>query len=354
MQLLSLNSLDLAALENLMASLGYEKYRAAQIFGWLHKEKCLAINDMSNLPKKLREALSDVAEISTLKEISRLTSKVDGSVKILFELSDGARIESVLLKDRDRMTGCISTQVGCKMGCTFCTTATVGFKRNLSAGEIVAQVSALEKISYEMGFCEEPRLTGIVIMGMGEPLDNLNPTLCALTMLMSEIGYGYSHRRITLSTSGIADKLKVLFSLKTPVNLAVSLNASTEEKRQRIMPISKKFPLKNLLDELKKLPIAKRKRITFEYVLFGGFNDSKEDAAELLQLVKGFPVKINLIRYNGGGSDKKLVTPTEKAVLAFQKILMDKGLTVFIRKSFGVDICGACGQLSADYSQKGS
>ena len=335
-----------------MVSLGHEKYRAAQVFSWLHREKCFTTDSMSNLPKKLRESLSDVAEISTIAEISRLTSPTDKSVKVLFELSDGARIEAVLLKDKERVTGCISTQVGCRMGCKFCATAAVGFKRNLNAGEIVAQVAALEKIAYELGFHEEERLSAIVIMGMGEPLDNLNHTICALAILMSDIGYGYSHKRITLSTSGVADKLKTLFSMSTPVNLAVSLNAATEEKRQRIMPISKKYPLKNLLDELKKLPVAKRKRITFEYILFGGFNDSKEDATELTRLVQGFPVKINLIRYNGGGADKSLTPSNEKTVLAFQKILMDAGLNAFIRKSLGADIYGACGQLSAKYDNK--
>jgi 23S rRNA (adenine2503-C2)-methyltransferase len=349
MHKLSINSLSRDALADLVISCSQPKYRANQVFRWLHGEKCKSFDEMTNLPAAFRNALAEVAEITTIAEISRVVSKRDGSMKLLYQLSDGERVEAVLLKDRDRVTACISTQVGCRMGCRFCATAHIGFKRNLSAAEIVAQVDSLEKVATEIGITENGRLSGIVVMGMGEPLDNFNAVKTALDILHSEDGYSYSHRRITLSTAGVVPKLKELFAMESPVNLAVSLNAPDEVKRRDIMPISAKHSLSEVMNALRQLPLQKRKRITLEYVLLGGFNDSVMDARKLVKLVAGLPVKINLIRYNGGG-DEDLKTPRNEDVLAFQEILTDSGLTAFIRKSLGADIFGACGQLSANYN----
>jgi len=296
----------------------------------------------------MRCKLAEVSEIVTISKKSVVRSEKDASIKILFDLPDGERIESVLLVDRERVTACISVQVGCRMGCKFCATAGIGFRRNLSAAEIVEQINMLEQIALEDKLTAEGRLTNIVFMGMGEPLDNFSNVSKSLSILMDDNGYGYSHRRITVSTAGVTDKISKLFELDIPVNLAVSLNASNQEIRSQIMPIAVKYPIKELMNELNCLPVDKRKKIMIEYVLIRGINDSPENATELVSLVKKMPVKINLIKYNGGGISS-FKPPLEQNVLEFQKILMDNNLSVFIRKSMGMDIMGACGQLAAKY-----
>ncbi len=345
---LVLNSYSKKELEDITVSLGDKPYRASQIFKWLHGSRCRSFDEMSNLPKDLRNRLAEISEIAVITEESRVVSKKDGSIKILFGLPDGERIESVLLVDGERVTACISTQVGCRMGCKFCATAGIGFRRNLSAAEIAEQINMLEKVALSDHLTPEGRLTNIVFMGMGEPLDNFDSVYKALEILMDDNGYGYSHRRITVSTAGLTGKIKGLFELDTPVNLAVSLNASNQEIRGQIMPVSAKYPLDGLMELLKSLPVDKRKKIMLEYVLIKGINDSVANAWELARLVKKLPVKINLIRYNGGG-ESSLKPPVEADVLAFQKILVDNNISTFIRKSMGADILGACGQLAAGY-----
>jgi 23S rRNA (adenine2503-C2)-methyltransferase len=337
---ISLNSCSLNELGDVVNSLGEKPYRAAQLYKWLYSHKCTSVEEMSDLPKSFRANLSEMAEITVIKEIHRQVSAKDGSMKFLFELPDGERIESVILHDHDRATACISTQVGCKMGCKFCSTARIGFKRNLSTAEILEQVRLLEEIS---------PLTNIVFMGMGEPLDNFDNVYKSLEILMNDHGYGYSHRRITVSTAGITNKLELLFNLKNAPHIAISLNAPTQSTRAEIMPISNAYPLEKLMNTVNKLPMQKRKRVTLEYVLLGGLNDQVQHAKELYNLIKNLPVKLNLIRYNGGG-DPLLKKPDEKNVLAFQKVLVDNGVSTFIRKSLGADILGACGQLAAGYT----
>lgn len=346
--MISLNSCSLDELKGVVNSFGEKAYRSAQIYRWLYRDKVLSIDEMTNLSFILRSNIAEMSEITSIKEISRMTSSKDGSVKLLFGLEDGERVESVILRDKDRVTACISTQVGCKMGCRFCATAGIGFKRNLKTAEILLQVKHLEDMaSLEPG--NEGRLSGIVLMGMGEPLDNFNNVHKALEILTDENAYGYSHRRVTLSTVGLVPKIKELFDkMDSPVNLAVSINASNQTVRKDIMPVSVKYPLEELVETLRALHIQKRKKITLEYVLLGGINDSRADALALVKLFKGIQVKINLIRYNGGG-DVDLLAPGEKNTLDFQQVLIDNGLSAFIRKSLGADILGACGQLAAGY-----
>ena len=346
-----LNSCGKKELGEIAASLGEKPYRAAQIFKWLHGNRVRSFDEMSNLSKQLRYSLAEISEIAAITEETRVISPKDSSVKALFLLSDGERIESVLLTDRNRLTGCISTQVGCRMGCKFCATGKIGFRRNLTAAEIVEQVNKLERIAKEDKRSSEGRLTNIVFMGMGEPLDNFDNVRNSLEILMDDNGYGYSHRRITVSTAGVAGKITKLFGLDTPVNLAVSLNASNQKTREQIMPVAAKYPLKELMDELTSLTVDRRKRIMLEYVLLEGINDSPRDAAELAKLAAKLPVKINLIRYNIG-ENRTFKPSSEQSALQFQKVLTDKTLSVFMRKSAGADIFGACGQLSAGYGKR--
>jgi 23S rRNA (adenine2503-C2)-methyltransferase len=336
---LSLNSCSLEELDKLIASAAEEPYRAKQLYRWLYADRVTALEEMTNIPSKLLSFLSEIAEITVLEEENRQSAKAEensGSIKFLFRLSDGLSIESVLLKDRGKLTACVSSQAGCRMGCKFCATASLGLKRNLLTAEILEQVRLMERAC-------GAKLDNLVFMGMGEPLDNTENVIKALQILLD--CYGYSHRKITLSTVGILPNLQRLFSIGTPVNLAVSINAPRETLRKELMPISAKYPLAELLTALKALPLQKRKRITLEYVLLGGVNDQEKDAKELLKLIRDIPVKINLIRFNrwDGAPFKK---PKEEDVLRFQKILTDKGVTAFIRRSLGGEISGACGQLA--------
>ncbi|GHU84647.1 dual-specificity RNA methyltransferase RlmN [Deferribacterales bacterium] len=329
----------------LVVSLGESKYRAGQLFRWLYHERATNINSMSNISKTFRELLADNARILQLKELASVSSKIDGTTKVLFELEDGERIEAVVLPARGSLTACISSQVGCKMGCRFCATARIGYKRNLHTAEILEQLRQLEVLARAKF---NGNLTNIVFMGMGEPLDNYNNVLKAINIMLDDNGYGYSHRRITLSSAGLAPKIKLMLDDGCNVNLAVSINAPDDDTRRAIMPINNKYNLAELMETLKGLDLQRRKRITIEYVMLGGLNDTAEHARSLMTLLRGLPVKINLIRYNGGG-DANLKPPKEEDVLAFQSILTSHKYTTFIRKSLGADIFGACGQLAAGY-----
>jgi len=300
---------------------------------------------MTDLSIVDRQKLSEIAMFTTMEVVETRASKIDGSVKFLFRLSDGKHIEAVMLNDGRRYTACISSQVGCRMGCTFCSTAKLGLERNLTMGEIIKQVQRLNEYLAE----SDASLSNLVFMGMGEPLDNLDNVKKALDVLLDDEGYGFSHKKITVSTCGVADKIEELFKMDTPVNLAVSLNSPDQEKRKSVMPIANKFSLNTLIDVLKKLPVQKRKSITIEYVLLKGVNDSLEDAKKLSILLKGLDnVKINLINYNTGG-EAGYEPPSEKDTLKFQEYLIKNKIGVFIRKSLGSDIEGACGQLRAKY-----
>lgn len=327
-----------------------QAFRGKQIYNWLYHNHVNSFDMMTNMPASLREKLSLEYGFTSLYEVKRLTSG-DGSIKFLFQLEDGEHIESVLLRDNDRISGCISTQIGCRMGCKFCATAAaVGFKRNLTVGEILKQIIVLRKSAEELF---DEKLLNLVFMGMGEPLDNIQNLKKALEILLDENAFGFSHRKITVSTSGLIDGIKEFFKMDTPVNLAVSINAPNEKIRKDIMPVTKKYHLEDLINTLKTIELDKRKKITLEYVLLGGINDSLANAKEFYNLIKGVKAKVNLISYNGSPFSK-FKTPDEKNVLQFQEYLINNKVTVFIRKKLGQDISGACGQLAAEYKGVGS
>ncbi|MCL4457254.1 MAG: 23S rRNA (adenine(2503)-C(2))-methyltransferase RlmN [Nitrospirae bacterium] len=340
MQKTNLKSLSKQELEAFIEELGLPAFRAKQILHWIYEKYAQSIQDITELSKDLREKLSEKAYISNLGLLDRQISK-DGTEKFLFGLEDGETIESVLISDEDRLTLCISSQIGCAMRCRFCLTGKMGLKRNLDAHEIVDQIISANRI------IKPRKITNIVFMGMGEPLanfDNVTNALWRITELMN-----ISPKRITLSTSGIAPKI-LEFPKKAPmVNLAISLNATTDEVRDYIMPVNKTYPLKVLLEACRKFPLPTRRRITFEYVMLKGMNDTPEDAKRLVKLLKGIPSKVNLIPFNPyEGSEFK--RPDDESVLRFQNILIEGQLTALIRKSKGQDISAACGQLKAKYS----
>ncbi|MDA8082145.1 MAG: 23S rRNA (adenine(2503)-C(2))-methyltransferase RlmN [Nitrospiraceae bacterium] len=320
---------------------GLPRFRAEQLLHWVYERYVADISGVTEFSKKLRDDLGAVAYLSCPEVAQRLTSR-DGTEKFLFRLEDGETIESVLIPDDKRLTLCISSQAGCAMGCEFCLTGSHGLKRNLQAYEIVDQVLSVNRM---IRMTEKGRgVTNIVLMGMGEPLANLDAVAEALRRITGLLGI--SKRRITLSTSGLAPKLAELASKAPDVNLAVSLNASTDEVRSRIMPVNRKYPLRTLLDACRKFPLGPMRRITFEYVLIGGLNDSESDARRLVGLVKGIRCKINLIPFNPHPGSA-FTRPSEERVLAFQKVLVKHDLAALIRESKGQDILAACGQLRA-------
>jgi 23S rRNA (adenine2503-C2)-methyltransferase len=342
------DSLDLKGIQELVLKLGMQKFRAVQIYKWLYHKGCESVDGMTDLSVADRQKLAVEVAFTIVETAETASSAIDGSVKFLFRLEDGEHIEAVILNDGRRYTACISSQVGCRMGCTFCSTAGLGLIRNLTAGEIVKQVKRLNEYLAEQNL----KLSNLVFMGMGEPLDNIENVKTALSILLDDNGYGFSHRKITLSTCGITDKIPELFAMETPVNLAVSINSPSDEVRRKMMPVANKYPLNSLIAELKKLPLQKRKSITIEYVMLKGVNDSMEDAAKLVKLLKGLDkIKVNLITYNAGGNGG-YEPPEEKVTLKFQEYLINNKIGVFIRKSLGSDIDGACGQLRANYDKK--
>lgn len=319
--------------------MGLPSYRAKQLLHWMYIKYAQSIEEITEFSKDLRERLSGIAYISRSLLIKRQVS-IDGTEKFLFGLEDGEGIESVLIPEPDRLTLCISSQVGCAMGCMFCLTGKLGLRRNLKAYEIVDQVIAAGRIILPR------RITNVVLMGMGEPLANFNEVVEALWR-MTEI-MKLSKRRITLSTAGIAPKIIELGEKAPHVNLAVSLNATTDEIRDRIMPVNKRYPLKVLLDACRRFPLEPRRRVTFEYVMLDGINDSIDDAKRLIKLLRGIPCKVNLIPFNPfeGCLFRR---PSDEVILTFQRVLLDGNVTALIRKSRGQDILAACGQLKTGY-----
>lgn len=335
-----LNLLDLlpSELEDLAASLGAPKYRGRQIASWLYGKDATDIETMSDLPRDFRAALGARVMVA-VPEIERRTPSRDGSQKLVLSLGDGARIQSVLMPDGDRLTLCVSTQVGCGFACAFCLTGTMGLERNLTAGEIVGQVLATRAT---LGSGE--RITHIVYMGMGEPLANYATTVRSLRILTDPRAFGLSPRRITVSTVGLVGGIERLAKENLKVNLAISLHATSNEIRDRIMPVNKGFAIEELLDACRRFPVAFRQRITFEYVLLDGVNDAPEDARRLVRLLKDIRAKINLIPFNdweGSGFQR----PALHRIMGFQEILLEHGIRATVRWSKGEDIGAACGQL---------
>ncbi len=354
MALTDLKSLDKSSLREFMKNEGLPAFRAGQLLHWMYEKNITVIGEITEFSKTLRENLSQKAFISTLRVKEMLTSR-DGTEKYLFELDDGENfIESVLIPaDEDqanddqnqktktpRLTLCISSQAGCAAGCLFCLTGKLGLIRNLTSREIVEQVLSVQR------HITPRKITNIVFMGMGEPLNNIENVADALRILTELVHF--SKRRITVSTSGIVPGILKLPEMAPMVNLAVSLNAATDETRNHIMPINRRYGLPSLMQALRQFPVPSRGRITFEYVLLGGINDSLADARSLVKLLHGIPSKVNLIPFNRH-EGSEFHAPSAQKVLAFQKALLDSGCTAIIRKSKGADILAACGQLKAKY-----
>jgi 23S rRNA (adenine2503-C2)-methyltransferase len=335
--ILNLKSLSKEGIYLFIEKIGLPRYRAEQLLSWMYKRHASGIDAITEFSKDLRSHLNGIAFISNLKLVERLQSS-DGTEKFLFSLEDGNNIESVLIPDEDRFTLCISSQAGCAIGCQFCLTGKSGLARSLKSYEIVDQIIAVNRI------ISPEKVTNIVFMGMGEPLMNFDNVVEALWRIIQFIGI--SKRKITVSTAGIVPKM-LLLPLKAPdINLAVSLNAADNETRNRLMPINKKYAIESLISACKKYPLQSGRRITFEYVMIYGINDSPDDAHRLTRLLKGVRCKINLIPLNPH-SESDFKRPPEKRVLEFQKILLNKNIRALIRESRGQDILAACGQLRA-------
>lgn len=330
-------------------------FRAKQLFYWLYRAKSRDFSEMTNLSKALREELSNRFIISRPKMVVKKTS-IDGSKKYLFQLEDGSEVESVLICQPTRYTLCVSSQVGCAVGCKFCRTALMGLKRNLKPSEIIGQVVAVweDAVKDGLGNKENPELSpfqNIVFMGMGEPLHNKKGVITAVQILNDEYGLNFSGRKITVSTSGIVPGIKEFGESSARANLAISLNATTDEVRTEVMPINKRWNLDALLGELRRFPLKPGRRITFEYVMLSGVNDTEADLRRLPKLLAGIPAKINLIPYNeNAGLGFK--QPKADYVFYWQKELLEAGMNSTIRWSKGDDISAACGQLATSNEKR--
>jgi 23S rRNA (adenine2503-C2)-methyltransferase len=332
---INFKSLGTAETARFIEMQGLPGYRASQLLSWIYGRYATSLDEITEFSKDLRKRLGELAYIGNLLVVKRERSS-DGTEKFLFALEDGQTVESVLIPDKDRLTLCISSQVGCAMGCRFCLTGSSGLLRNLRSWEIVDQILGVNRI------IAPKKITNIVFMGMGEPLANFDEMVDALKRILSLIGI--SKRRVTISTAGLLPKILELPGKAPDVNLAISLNATTDEVRDRIMPVNKKYPLRSLIDACRRYPLKPRRMLTFEYVLIAGVNDSVEDALRLVRLLSGIRCKINLIPLNPH-EGSELRRPEHTVVLAFQKVLTGKNMTVLIRESRGQDILAACGQL---------
>jgi len=327
-------------LKNWASEKGHKPFRAKQLFQWLYLHRAADINQMNNLPKQFREEITSHFSIDRIEIIKHETAK-DGTIKFAQKLADDYQIESVLMDHVDHYTLCISTQVGCAMACKFCLTAQMGFKRNLSPGEIVEQLlNAYQFIP------TDKRIRNIVYMGMGEPFNNYDNTIKSLEIFLNPAGLNFSSRRITVSTSGVIPGI-IKFGQEKEVktNLAISLNGVTQESRKKLMPISNRYQLEDLIAACRDFPTESRKRITFEYILMDGLTDSITAAKKLVKLLHRTKSKVNLIPYNENEAlDFK--APSENSIKAFQQYLIDHGLIVTLRRSKGQGISAACGQLA--------
>ena len=334
---------DIAAF---IAPMGKETYRSRQIFRWIHLRGVEDFQCMTDLSKTFRAELSRYAYIDSMTVRDMQLNHDASTTKFLYETTDGFGVESVIIRDDDRIAFCLSTQVGCALECRFCRTGRMGYKRNLEAWEIVDQFNIMQETLRAKGLAA----THVVFMGMGEPLLNYKNTLQAIRIFNCDLGKGLAQRRMTVSTVGIVPRIRELGRSELRVGLAVSLHAPTDEMRRYLMPIGKKYPIKDILSAAWYFSRKTRRRVTFEYLLIKGINDTDEDARELLRLLAKRPAKINLIRYNKvrGASFEK---PAMKRIESFQKILLDGGMVATLRKSKGEDINAACGQLASDLSQ---
>ncbi|MBI4665030.1 MAG: 23S rRNA (adenine(2503)-C(2))-methyltransferase RlmN [Nitrospinae bacterium] len=328
-----------------ITSLGEKPYRVKQLRQWVFTRGVADFSQMTDISKSFRATLEQTSTVTALKVLAETRSS-DGTMKFLFGLKDGHSVETVWIPDEDRATLCVSSQVGCKLKCGFCLTGHGGFQRNLSTAEIVDQLIQA-RLRVPGG-----RVTNIVLMGMGEPLDNYGNVLKAIRIITDEELALVGARKITLSTAGVVPGILKLAEDFPKIKLAVSLNAPTDEKREKIMPINKKYPINELMKALSKWPLPRGRRITFEYVMLGGFNDSDEDAKKLVAIARRIPSKINLIPFNPC-PELGYQRPSDERIERFYHTLIDSHLTVFIRQSRGQDILAACGQLRESLEMTG-
>ncbi len=330
----NLFGLTLSQLKSEVATLGLPAFTASQLADWMYIKKVYSFLEMSNLSKQAREKL-DANYCVLLTPPSKVQSSIDGTKKYLYPTQTSNFIEAAYIPDADRATLCVSTQIGCKMGCLFCMTGKQGFQGNLSAGEIINQIQSLPEFE---------KLTNIVYMGMGEPLDNVEAVLNSIEIMTSDKGYGWSPKRITVSTIGIIPAM-ISFLEKSQAHLAVSLHSPFDSERQEIMPIQSVYPITEVIAEIKRWDLGRQRRISFEYIMFNNVNDTARHANELVRLLSGIKCRINLIRFHPIPNTPLEGTPME-GIVDFQNKLKAKGLTVTIRASRGEDIFAACGLLS--------
>lgn len=344
MEKVDLKTLDFQEMKAEMAKIGEKPFRAGQIYQWIHEKLADSPQEMTNLSKNLRDTLAEHYDCTCLSVVEVLTSQIDGTQKYLFKLADQNVIESVLMRYKHGNSVCISSQVGCKMGCRFCASTIGGWTRNLTAAEMLDQIYRIQKLSGE-------RVSNVVVMGTGEPLDNYDNILKFFQMLTDEHGLNISQRNITVSTCGIVPKMKQLADEQLQITLALSLHASNQAKRCELMPIANKYSLGEVIDACQYYFEKTGRRITFEYSLVGGVNDKKEDADELAALIKPLNCHINLIPVNPI-KERDYVQSQKKVIDNFKNKLEKCGINVTIRREMGRDINGACGQLRKSYMEK--
>ena len=334
---IDLKSMTIEELSRFLAEMGEPKFRAKQVFCWLHQKGVLSFDEMSNLPVSLREKLRENCYITSFSIVRKLSSQLDGTVKYLFELPDGEYVETVLMRYEHGNSLCMSSQVGCRMGCEFCASTKAGFIRHLTPSEILEQVYAVSRDTGE-------KISNIVLMGIGEPLDNFDNVMRFLELISHPEGLNLSHRHISLSTCGVVDRIYELADKNLQLTLSISLHATDDEIRSSIMPINRRWNIEELLKACRHYTDRTHRRISYEYSLIKGVNDSKEQALRLAKLLKGTLCHVNLIPVNyveEAGFEKS----SKEAVYAFQKTLNDKGINATVRRTLGADINAACGQL---------
>ena len=336
-----IKSMNLEELKSYMESIGEKAFRAKQLYQWMHQKQASSFDEMTNLSKSLQEKLKNECHFVSLKQEAVQISKLDGTRKYLFALDDGNVIESVLMRYKHGNSVCISSQAGCRMGCAFCASTIGGLQRNLSSSEMLGQIYQIQKITQE-------RVSNVVVMGTGEPLDNYENFLNFVHLLTDEHGLNISQRNVTVSTCGIVPKILELAKEHLQITLALSLHGSTQEKRKRLMPVANKYHLPEVLDACDTYFRETGRRVTFEYSLVHGVNDTEEDARELTALLKPRNCHLNLIPVNPV-RERDFVRPSRKNALNFKNKLEKSGINVTIRREMGSDIDGACGQLRRSY-----
>lgn len=345
MDKIDLRSLTLPKLEAELANMGEKSFRAKQIFSWLHQKQVTSFDEMTNLSKALREKLKENYIIKNIKIVEKLVSKEDNTNKYLFDIGDDIVIESVLMRYSYGNAVCISSQAGCRMGCTFCASTVDGLERNLLAGEMAAQIYEIQRDIGE-------RVSNVVIMGSGEPLDNYDNVMDFLEIIHSKEGNNLSHRHITLSTCGLVDKIYDLAKENLQITLAISLHAPNNEIRQNTMPVARRYDIDSLIKAAKDYADTTKRRVTFEYALIKGVNDSKDCARELASRLKGIMCHINLIPVNDV-KENNYIRSTEENINSFASLLRELGIETTVRRKLGSDINAACGQLRKSYKNRG-